>query len=103
MRSKQCTKCGRLLPLHDFYTQPKGKWGHRASCKTCCNAVTAARRLTQPPEPYAQYKERYGEQNKRLQKARQRALRALAARHPDEFEHLLIVERALLEPTKEET
>lgn len=103
MRQKQCSQCGSLLPLHDFYTQPKGKWGHRSACKACCNEATAAWRRSHPAETYAQYKERYGEQNRQLQKARQRALRALAARHPDEFEHLLIVERALLEPIKETT
>lgn len=105
MRRKQCTRCGLLLPLTKFYAQPKGKWGRRASCIQCCSEAQAEWRRDHPRPslPPEEWKARYGEMNRSLQKARQRALRALAARHPDEFEHLLIIERALLEPTKEKT
>jgi hypothetical protein len=48
---------------------------------------------------------RYDELNRLGALARQRAYRTLADRHPDEFQHLLIVERALvgLRPTPHST
>ena len=35
MTTKQCTKCGRELPLDEFYRQTGYKDGHRRECKHC--------------------------------------------------------------------
>jgi hypothetical protein len=33
--SKRCTKCGKVLPLHQFYSDSNSKGGYRAQCKRC--------------------------------------------------------------------
>ena len=45
----------------------------------------------------ADYYERYGSLNRRNSRARQRAYRALARRHAEEFAALLVAERAAVE------
>lgn len=40
---KRCSKCGRLLPLEQFYRQPDGRDGKRADCIDCVKAYRAAR------------------------------------------------------------
>lgn len=33
--SKRCSKCGEMLPLHQFYSERKSKDGYRSACKRC--------------------------------------------------------------------
>lgn len=40
METKVCNKCGRVLPLSDFYTNSKAKDGHATYCKVCSNAIS---------------------------------------------------------------
>lgn len=96
---KQCKECRRLLPRSEFYRQPRGKDGLRSRCKDCLAAASALRRAANPRPSLSTeaYRKRYGEANRRHALVRQRALRLLADRHPDEFAHLLIIEKALLE------
>lgn len=96
---KQCKKCRRLLPVSEYYSHPKGRDGLRARCKDCLAAQAAAYHAENPRKALTteEYEERYGEANRRNMRARQRALRLLAQRHPDEYAHLLIIEKALLE------
>jgi hypothetical protein len=35
--TKQCTKCGRVLPLPEFNRRQRGKFGRSAQCKECYN------------------------------------------------------------------
>lgn len=37
--TKTCTKCGRTLPLSDFYADKKNTDGHRSWCKDCCKEL----------------------------------------------------------------
>ena len=45
MQTKICTKCGRELPLAEFY-KGRGKYGRVAPCKRCYAAYNAAYRAT---------------------------------------------------------
>lgn len=38
MNKKKCTKCGRELPLTEFYKQKNAKCGRQAECKNCVNS-----------------------------------------------------------------
>ena len=40
METKVCNKCGRELPLSDFYTNSKAKDGYATYCKVCSNAIS---------------------------------------------------------------
>lgn len=40
METKVCKKCGRELPLSDFYTNSKAKDGLATYCKECSNAIS---------------------------------------------------------------
>ena len=40
METKVCKKCGRELPLSDFYTNSKAKDGYATYCKVCSNAIS---------------------------------------------------------------
>ena len=46
---KECTRCGRLLPLEAFYR--KGKNGRRAQCKECANELARAYRAARAAAP----------------------------------------------------
>lgn len=35
---KECSKCGRRLPLTGFYAQRRGLFGRRPDCKSCHNS-----------------------------------------------------------------
>ena len=46
--SKECSKCNRLLPLHDFSNDKRRKLGKRSQCKDCnkgCGKVTTEEEL----------------------------------------------------------
>lgn len=40
METKVCTKCGRELPIENFYTNKSLKGGHDNTCKECKNAYS---------------------------------------------------------------
>lgn len=42
MAEKQCTKCGIVKPLTEFYTQGRNRKGHCAACKICTTAYVRA-------------------------------------------------------------
>lgn len=95
-RLKTCTRCERLLPKDRFYSHPTGKDGLRSQCKDCILAQTSAWQKAHPkPFDREVYERQSGESNRKGSRARQRAYRELARRHPDEFDHILRVERAL--------
>lgn len=103
MAFKQCKFCHRLLPTTEYYRHPHGKDGLRSRCRDCLSAEGAIRRTGQPSRVLstAEYRRRYGVSNRRNARATQRAYRLLAQRHHDEFQHLLIIEKALLEEEEE--
>lgn len=41
---KKCTKCGRLLPLTEFYRTKNSKSGRRAECRSCAMSYNKKRR-----------------------------------------------------------
>lgn len=45
---RTCTKCKQVKPLDDFSAAPRGKYGRKASCKTCDAARHAS---IHPPKP----------------------------------------------------
>ena len=34
-QEKKCSRCGRILPLSEFYKKTRAKDGHQAYCKKC--------------------------------------------------------------------
>lgn len=34
---KECKQCGKVQSLDEFHSQPGGKYGKKAICKTCCH------------------------------------------------------------------
>lgn len=40
METKVCTKCGRELPIENFYTNKSLKGGHENCCKECKSAYS---------------------------------------------------------------
>lgn len=49
-KTKKCTKCGRELPLTEFYKHPKMTDGYTNVCKDCCknyrkNPIIRAKKL----------------------------------------------------------
>src|SRR4051812_36373431 len=46
--SRVCTKCGLDKPLPDFSKAPRGKYGHKASCKECDATRHAVLRASLP-------------------------------------------------------
>lgn len=40
MGTKICSKCGKELPITDFYTKKTGKDGYYSQCETCHRATT---------------------------------------------------------------
>lgn len=100
-RMKVCTGCERLLSFDQFYRHPSGKYGLRSKCKDCVGADNARWKAANAAQNDRYNRERretaeYLEYNRRHARARQRAYRELARRHPDEFDHLVRVEKALL-------
>lgn len=52
MGSKECTKCGLLLPLTLFYLRTDAGPGKRqAACRACCIKRAAANAKNRPPRP----------------------------------------------------
>jgi hypothetical protein len=53
MRNKRCSRCGTEKEAAQFYTDPRGKYGLHAWCKTCAAEYQRerrqARRLASPP------------------------------------------------------
>ena len=50
---KACFKCGRALPLTEFYKHPHGKDGHLGKCKDCTKRdVRMGRRFSEKARTY---------------------------------------------------
>ena len=45
-QTKTCSKCGRTLPIEDFYKRSNGQIF--TSCKECVKVINSARRITPP-------------------------------------------------------
>lgn len=48
MKTKTCFRCGRSLPITEFYAHPMMSDGHLNKCKECTKADSAARREQHP-------------------------------------------------------
>ena len=48
MKTRQCTKCGRVLPLEDFYANTRGLNGKTSRCKHCIVEQQMRRRKNDP-------------------------------------------------------
>ena len=44
---KRCSQCSQVMPLHDFYDDPRKNDGKRSECKKCACEVTYAYRKTE--------------------------------------------------------
>lgn len=42
--TKTCSKCGQEKPLDDFSFQKRGRFGRKAACKACMNAILRSKR-----------------------------------------------------------
>lgn len=51
--SRACTKCGLDKPLPEFSKAPRGKYGRKASCKTCDAARHKAQFVPRPQDEVA--------------------------------------------------
>jgi hypothetical protein len=40
MQTKKCTKCGRELPITEFYANKTSKGGYHSYCKECFNRIS---------------------------------------------------------------
>lgn len=47
-KEKRCTLCGETKPLDQFHRHKGSSDGRRPSCKSCCNAASAAWRRANP-------------------------------------------------------
>ena len=56
---KTCFKCGRCLPLGDFYKHPAMADGHLGKCKVCTIADVIARQAVTRPERAAYERKRF--------------------------------------------
>lgn len=54
---KKCFRCGRELPLSEFYKHPRMGDGHLGKCKDCCKSESTANR-NEKREYYAAYERR---------------------------------------------
>lgn len=72
--SKRCTRCGAVKPLAVFQRRLASADGHASHCKHCRRESVRRSRT---------------ENDRRWSRARGRALRQLAKRHPEEFRELL--------------
>lgn len=63
--SKECSKCGELKPLTDFYVKAAMKDGHRSSCKICDRAATRRWRDENREQARA-YSKRWAAENREL-------------------------------------
>lgn len=52
MQTKTCFKCGRTLPLSEFYTHPQMCDGYLNKCKDCTKADVSAHRKKNPQRIY---------------------------------------------------
>jgi 5-methylcytosine-specific restriction endonuclease McrA len=60
MAAKQCTKCGEIKSLEQFYKQKECRDGHRPDCKACFYLACRARLK---PGKSAEYNRRYRKRN----------------------------------------
>lgn len=58
MEMKRCYKCGRLLPITDFYRHPSMADGHLGKCKECTKQDVRARYLVLSSDESFMEKER---------------------------------------------
>ena len=45
MTTKKCTKCGRELPLDEFYSSKRAKDGLKSECKECSKRYNTGRKI----------------------------------------------------------
>jgi len=55
---KRCFKCGRNLPIDEFYRHPRMRDGHIGKCKDCARRDVAAHRLANIETVHAYDRER---------------------------------------------
>ena len=63
VKTKRCSRCGRILPLSEFYKDKRAKDGLRSECKQC-NKATQAEYYKANKEKKATYDAEYYQSNK---------------------------------------
>lgn len=52
METKTCSRCGKELPITEFYPSPRYKGGYKCWCKACCSeAAKLANRRRRAASP----------------------------------------------------
>lgn len=86
---KQCTKCGELKPLSEFYKNKTCKGGYDHRCKSCIKNAITKHREQEPAEVKAIQRQYYIDNKDRIAELRRAVAYGITA---DEYNNLFIAQ-----------